>query len=130
MVATFKVNIKNSNISEILIRHSKANNLQNNKTKLNYCRHHVELKNKSDISNNMSNWNNVRLFRKYLSNVPGKHNVKTIYKTAILVTAHMLWKALMAKYKTYITGNNITLHCKHRIAAKLYIIKTWFISDI
>ena len=48
-----------------------------------------------------------KLFRKYLSNIPGKHNVKIIYKTAILVTAHLLRKALMAKYKTYIMGNDI-----------------------
>jgi len=73
-----------------------------------------------------------KLFRKYLSNVPGKHNVKTIYKTAILVTKHMLRKALMAKYKTYIMGNNIIciIICKHRIAAKLYTVETWFVSDI
>jgi hypothetical protein len=92
----------------------------------------VELKNKSDTSNNMSNWNNVKLFRKYLSKVPGKHNVKTIYKTGVLVTAHMLRKVLMAKHKTYIMGNNIIciINGTHRIAAKLYTIETWFVSDI
>jgi len=73
-----------------------------------------------------------KLFRKYLSNIPGKHNVKIIYKTAILVTAHLLRKALMAKYKSYIMGNNITciIICKHKIAAKLYTIGTWFVSDV
>jgi hypothetical protein len=34
-------------------------------------------------------------FRKYLSNVPGKHEVKELQKTAILGTAHILWKVLM-----------------------------------
>jgi hypothetical protein len=56
--------LKKSKISEILIRLSKANSLQNGKKKLNYCRHHVELKNKSDTSNNTSNWNNVKIIQK------------------------------------------------------------------
>jgi hypothetical protein len=34
-------------------------------------------------------------FRKYLSNVPGKHEVKELQKTAILGTAHILRKVLM-----------------------------------
>jgi hypothetical protein len=28
--------------------------------------------------------------RKYLSNVPGKHEIKELHKTAILCTAHIL----------------------------------------
>jgi hypothetical protein len=34
-------------------------------------------------------------FRKYLSNVPGIHEVKELHKTAILGTAHILRKVLM-----------------------------------
>ena len=34
-------------------------------------------------------------FRKYVSNIPGKHEVKELQKTAILGTAHTLWKVLM-----------------------------------
>jgi len=34
-------------------------------------------------------------FRKYVSNVPGKHEVKELQKTAILGTAHILRKVLM-----------------------------------
>jgi hypothetical protein len=34
-------------------------------------------------------------FRKYLSNVPGIHQVKELQKTAILGTAHILRKVLM-----------------------------------
>jgi hypothetical protein len=34
-------------------------------------------------------------FRKYLSSVPGKHDIKELQKTAILGTAHILWKVLM-----------------------------------
>jgi len=34
-------------------------------------------------------------FRKYVSNIPGNHEVKKLQKTAILVTAHVLRKVLM-----------------------------------
>jgi hypothetical protein len=33
--------------------------------------------------------------RKYVSNIPGKHEVKELQKTAILSTAHTLRKVLM-----------------------------------
>ena len=33
-------------------------------------------------------------FRKYVSNIPGKHEVKELQKTAILGTAHVLRKVL------------------------------------
>ena len=34
-------------------------------------------------------------FRKYVINIPGKHEVKELQKTAILGTAHILLKVLM-----------------------------------
>jgi len=34
-------------------------------------------------------------FRKYVSNIPGNHEVKELQKTAILGTAHILRKLLM-----------------------------------
>ena len=34
-------------------------------------------------------------FRKYMSNIPGNHEVKELQKTAILGTAHMFRKLLM-----------------------------------
>jgi hypothetical protein len=34
-------------------------------------------------------------FREYLSNVPGKHDIKELQKTAILGTAHVLREVLM-----------------------------------
>jgi hypothetical protein len=34
-------------------------------------------------------------FRKYLSNVPGKHEIQELQKTAILGTTHILRKVLM-----------------------------------
>ena len=36
-----------------------------------------------------------KTFRKYVSNIPGKHEVKELQKTAILGTAHTLRKVLM-----------------------------------
>jgi hypothetical protein len=33
-----------------------------------------------------------KLFRKYMSTLPGNHEVKVLQKTAILGTAHILWK--------------------------------------
>jgi len=36
-----------------------------------------------------------KLLRKYVSNIPGKHEVKELQKTAILGTAHTLRKVLM-----------------------------------
>jgi len=34
-------------------------------------------------------------FRKYVSNIPGKHEVKELQKAAIFSTAHIFWKVLM-----------------------------------
>jgi len=34
-------------------------------------------------------------FRKYVSNIPGKHEVKELQKTALLGTAHILRRVLM-----------------------------------
>jgi len=47
--------------------------------------------------------------RKYLSNTPGKHEIKKLQNTDILDTAHILRKVRMCKYKTYFTCE-ITLH--------------------
>jgi len=38
---------------------------------------------------------NSKSFRKYVSNMPGKHEVKELQKRAILGTAHILRKVLM-----------------------------------
>ena len=45
-------------------------------------------------------------FRKYLSNILGKLDMKALHKTAILGTAHVLRKVLRTKYST----REITLH--------------------
>ena len=48
------------------------------------------------INNNRSDWTGTisKSFRKYVSNIPGKHEVEELQKTAILGTAHILRKVL------------------------------------
>jgi hypothetical protein len=36
-----------------------------------------------------------KFFRKYLSSIPGKHDIKELQKTAVLGTAHILRKVLI-----------------------------------
>jgi len=65
-------------------------------------------------------------FRKYVSNISGKHEVKELQKTAILGTAHTLRKVLMQKYNRFDTETNdiITMNSNNRIAATLYSLGT------
>ena len=47
-------------------------------------------------NNNNNNNNNIsKSLKKYVSNIPGKHEVKELQKTAILGTAHILRKVLI-----------------------------------
>ena len=65
-------------------------------------------------------------FRKYVSNIPGKHEVKELQKTAILGTAHILREVLMYKYNRLNTETNDigTMNSNNRIAATLYSLGT------
>jgi hypothetical protein len=56
---------------------------------------HVEHKNKVAPVIIGANGTISKSFRKYLSSVPGKHDIKDLQKTAILGTAHKLRKVLM-----------------------------------
>ena len=59
---------------------------------------HVECKNKGDNSSNThvgATGTISNSFRKYVSNIPGKHEVMELQKTAILGTAHILRNVLM-----------------------------------
>ena len=73
-------------------------------------------------------------FRKYLSNVAGKHEIKELKKkTAVLGTAHILRGSADVKVRNLFHGrNNITCNtsCKYRTAATLYTLETWFVSGI
>ena len=55
----------------------------------------------NDVSNNNNNNNKIgatgtisKSFGKYMSDIPGNHDVKELQKTAILGTAHILRKVL------------------------------------
>ena len=43
---------------------------------------------------NNNNNNHFKIIQKYISNIPGNHEVKELQKTAILGTAHILRKVL------------------------------------
>ena len=71
-------------------------------------------------------------FRKYVSDIPGKHDVKELQKTAILGTAHILRKVLTWKNEraNAETRNRGTINNKDRIAATMYPLGTWIVSGI
>jgi len=71
-------------------------------------------------------------FRKYVSNIPGKHEVKVLQKTATLGTAHILRKVLMLKYNRFntVTNDISTMNSNNRIATTLYSLGTQFVSGI
>jgi len=46
-------------------------------------------------------------FRKYVSNIPGKHEVKKLQKTAILGTAHNSSESTNVKYNRFNTETNV-----------------------
>ena len=56
---------------------------------------HVECESKGDTGNNRGDWTISESLRQYLSNVPGKHEIKKQQKTAILDTAHKVWVVLV-----------------------------------
>jgi hypothetical protein len=64
-------------------------------------------------------------YRKYLSNIKCKHEIKELEKTVILGTEHMLRKVLMLKYKRFNMGNNLTytINCNYILAATLYSLE-------
>ena len=65
-------------------------------------------------------------FSKYVSNIPGKREVKELQKTTILGTAHILRKVLMQKYNRFNTETNdiSTMNRNNRLAATLYSLVT------
>ena len=54
----------------------------------------MEGKYDDDDNNKWATGTLSKLFRKYVSNIPGKREVKELQKTAILDTAHILRKVL------------------------------------
>jgi len=69
---------------------------------------------------------NSKSFRKYVSNIIGKHEMKELQKAAILDTAHILRKVLMQKHNRFNTETSdiSTMNSNNRIAATLYSLGT------
>ena len=67
--------------------------------------------------------------RRYLNNIPGKHDIRELQKTVTLSAAHKLRKVLTWKCKTFNMGNSITCstNCKYRTAATLHTVETCFL---
>jgi hypothetical protein len=71
-------------------------------------------------------------FRKYVSIIPGYHEVTELQKTAILGTAHILQKVLTQRYNGVNAGTSdmSTMNNNTRIAATRCSLGTWFVSGI
>jgi len=66
--------------------------------------------------------------RKYVSDIPGNHDVKELQKTVILGTSE---SANVKEQKANAgTRNRGTINNKGRIAATMYPLGTWFVSGI
>ena len=75
----------------------------------------------------------LNLFRKYLRNIAGKHEIKEIQKAATLCAAHTLRTVLiMYKYETHTVRNNFTstINCNYTVVPTPYTLETWFVSGI
>jgi hypothetical protein len=76
--------------------------------------------------------------RQYLSNIPGKHEIKELQKTAILGTAHThththtMGSVNVEVHNIFHERNNITCstNCKYRTPATLYTLEIWHVSGI
>jgi hypothetical protein len=71
-------------------------------------------------------------FRKYVSSIPGNHEVRELQKTAIVDTAHILRKVLTQKHSTANaeTRDIFTINSNKRTAATMYSLGTLFVSGI
>jgi hypothetical protein len=68
-----------------------------------------------------------KLFRKYLSNITGKHEIKVVEKTVILGTAHTLRKVLMEKCKRFNIGNGVICTMNLTIEQmRRYMVCSWY----
>jgi hypothetical protein len=90
---------------------------------------HLECKDKIDTSNDRGNWNHLRIIEK----IPETWKVlRTLQKTAILGTAHLLRRVLMQRCRSLNMGHNFrcSIYCNYRTAAAQYTVETGFVSGI
>jgi hypothetical protein len=68
--------------------------------------------------------------RQYLSNIPGKHEIKELQKTAILDTAHHVECAYVKVQNIFQGNSTCSTNCKYRTATTLHTLETWLVSGI
>jgi hypothetical protein len=69
--------------------------------------------------------------RQYLSNIPGKHEIKELQKTSHIGHCTQTAESANVKVQNIFHGrNNITCStdCKYRTAATLFTLQTWFVA--
>ena len=71
-------------------------------------------------------------FRKYVSNIPGNHEINELQKTAILGTAHIFPTVLTWRYNGVNPGTSdmCNMNSYIRIDATKCSLGTWFVSGI
>jgi len=71
-------------------------------------------------------------FRQYLSNILGKHKIKSLKKNCTGHGTHTMESANVKVQNIFHRQNNITcsITCKYRTAATWYTLETWFVSGI
>jgi hypothetical protein len=62
-------------------------------------------------------------FRKYVSTIPGSHEVKEIQKIAIFGTARILWKVLMYIRANAGASDMDTINSSDRIAGNILLLR-------
>jgi hypothetical protein len=82
------------------------------------------------MSDNKSNRHYFEIIQE-ICNIPGHHKVWELRTTAILGTAHILWKMLIQNNKTSAGTKEVsTRECIDRLAPTVYPLGTWLISGI
>jgi len=75
----------------------------------------------------------AKSLRQYLSNIPGKHEIKELQKHGHIGHCTQTAESANVKAKNIFRGrNNVTCskNCKYRTAATLFTLETWFVSGI
>ena len=71
--------------------------------------------------------------RKYLSNIPGKHEIKELQKKISRIghCTHTTESAIVEVQNIFHKRNNATCstNCKYRTAAALYALETWLVAS-
>jgi hypothetical protein len=72
--------------------------------------------------------------RQYVNNIPGKHEINKLQKTAVLGIAHLLREVLIKVQNIFNMGNNITCSINgkytYSAAATLFTPETWFVYSV